>query len=192
MHSDKYLQRTRILLEEVRTISYPELHGVKIHVRTFRSDADYFRVCFDVLRFLTGQEMRSIIKVKTKVFELNAPEEGMRAIIAHELGHILYFKQKKRIQILSMVYLLSRKHMARFERWTDLQAVSRGYGEGLKEYRKWLYRNVSPQKLAAKRRNYLSPEELDAIIRLIAKRPEFINYLFKNVPLNLKEITESK
>jgi len=46
-----------------------------------------------------------------------------------------------------------------------LEAIKRGYGEGLKEYRLWLYGAVPAKSLPGKRKDYLSPEEIDAAIK---------------------------
>ena len=182
------VERTRLLVQEIVAASYPELRGADIEVKTFQSDSDYFRTGFSISRFLFGRKMRYILLVNPRVFERNAPEAGIRAILAHELGHAFYFKKGKRIRLLGLVRLLSKGYAARFERWTDLQALTRGYAEGLKAYRRWLYQNVPRKKMGEKRRNYFSPEEIDAIVSAIAKQPAMQAYWFKRVPRNLAEI----
>jgi multidrug efflux pump subunit AcrB len=132
------INRTQLIVEEVIKASYPELKSASIHVQTFHSASDYFRTSFSFGRFLSAQKMRYFIKVNPQIFELNAPEEGMRAIIAHELGHAFDFHRKKRICLLGLVRLSSKGYTATFERRTDLQAISRSYSEGLKAYRVWL------------------------------------------------------
>ena len=190
LSTDLFIERTRRLIEDVRAASYPELEGADIEVKTFNHEADYFRTGFSFSRLLLIRKMRFIIKVNPKVFELGAPEEALRAIIAHELGHVLYFKNRNRTRLFGLVRLISKAYTARFERWTDLQAISRGYSEGLKAYREWLYKNIPVRKLEEKRRNYFSPEEIDALKIGIARRPGLLDYWFKNVPRNLKQIEE--
>ena len=51
------LERARLLLESVRSASYPELKDADIRVRLFRSDRDFFRTRFDGARCLSGQNM---------------------------------------------------------------------------------------------------------------------------------------
>ncbi len=182
------IERTRRLIEEVRAASYPELDGVDIEVKIFDHEADYFRTAFSFSRFLFIRKMRIRIKVNPKVFELGAPEEGVRAIIAHELGHALYFKKGNRIRLFGLVRLISKGYTARFERWTDLQAISRGYAEGLRRYREWLYKNVPAEKLEEKKRNYFSPEEIDSLRVGIERKPGLLDYWLKHVPRNLKQI----
>jgi len=124
------------------------------------------------------------------VFDLQAPEDGVRAIIAHELGHVFYYKKGNRMRLFGLIRLISKGYRSGFERWTDLQAISRGYADGLKTYRKWLYKNVPQKKLEEKRRSYFSPEEIDAIKSRIQARPKLLTYWLKHVPRNLKEIQE--
>ena len=182
------IERTHKLVDEIRAASYPELRDAQIEIKTFQNRADYFRSSFSIARFLLPGKMRYQLLVNPRVFELQAPDEGVRAILAHELGHTLYFTQRNRIELLGLARLAGKGFTARFERWADLQAISRGYGAGLKAYRQWLYQHIPADRLAEKRRNYFSPEEIDAILVAMQKHPEQMAYWLKHVPLNLREI----
>jgi len=182
------IENTRALVEEIRRTSYPELAGAEIRIVLFNNPSDYFRTRFAIPQYMTGQRMRYILSVNPEVFNRNCPEIAIRAIIAHEIGHVLFFSQRNRLRLLGLVRLESKNYRAEFERWTDLQAISRGYGEGLKEYRRWLYQNVPQKSLAGKRRDYFSPEEIDAILGRVKAHPELMNYWLTHVPLNLKQI----
>jgi hypothetical protein len=184
------LERIRSIANELIGSSYPELRGVEIQFSLFHSDTDFFRTRFGFPQFLFGRRMRYLIRVNPEVGLLQAPEVGIRAILAHELAHILYFKTGNRARLLGLTRLFSKGFTARFERQTDLQAISRGYGEGLKEYRKWLYQRVPERKLPEKLRNYFAPEEIDAILSLSHQRPELLTYWLTHVPRNLQEIRE--
>jgi hypothetical protein len=186
------IERTRRLVDEIRAASYAELGDASIEIKTFRSRSDYFRASFSFGRFFTGRKMRCVILVNPEAFNLKAPEAGARAILAHELGHALYFTARKRIRLVGLIRLSSKNFTARFERWADLQAISRGYGEGLKQYREWLYQNIPPERLAEKRRNYFSPEEIDAIETALKKKPDLLNYWLKRVPRSLSEINSKQ
>ncbi len=182
------LERIRLLVDELIGASYPELRGVEIQLRLFHDDTDFFRTRFGIPQFLFGRRLSYLIQVNPKVCSLQAPEAGVRAILAHELSHVLYLKTRNRARHLGLARLISKGFTARFERLTDLQAISRGYGEGLKEYRQWLYQHVPHQKLPEKMRNYFSPEEIDAILSLSREQPEKLTYWLKRVPRNLQEI----
>jgi hypothetical protein len=186
------IQRTRSMVGQVLKDSYPELSSADIQVQSFASKSDYFRTSFDFQRFLFGRKMRYVIKVNPRVFELGAPEEALRAILAHELGHVFDFHRQKRVRLLGLVRLSGKGYTARFERGTDLQAIARGYGDGLKAYRRWLYQNIPATKVEEKRRNYFSPEEIDAIEAKRKQNPVLMQHWFHQVPRNLQEIEASK
>lgn len=187
--SETAIKRTRAVVDEIIKAAYPELAKADIQLKTFTSEADYFRTIFSFKRFLFGQRMRYFISVNPRVFELAAPEAGIRAIIAHELGHVYDFHGKNRLRLFGLLRLSSKKYTAQFERRTDLQAIGRGYAEGLKAYRVWLYQHVPAKKIAEKKRNYFSPEEIEAIQIQLKVTPSRLNHWLKHVPLKLEEIT---
>lgn len=182
------LERASLLVNEIKAAAYPELRRADVQVKLFNNESDYFRARFAIRQFFTGRRMRYLVFVNASAFTRQAPEAGVRAIIAHELAHVLYFSQRNRLQLLGLVRLATKGFTARFERWADLQAIARGYGAGLKEYRQWLYRNIPAKRVKEKKRDYFSPEEIDAIVSATQKRPELFAYWFKHVPRNLKEI----
>ena len=181
------LNRTRALVDQIIAASYPDLKEADIRIKAFRSRSDYFKARFGFPQYFFTR-MRYVVFVNPRALELQAPEAGVQAIIAHELAHVVYFKKRNRVRLLGLVRLTSKQSTARFERWADLKAISLGYGEGLKEYRSWLYGNVPASKLPDKQRNYFSPQEIDAILSASRKRPELLEYWLKHVPLNLSEI----
>jgi hypothetical protein len=185
------VERTRVLVNEVIASSYPELKGAAIRIEPFRSRSDYFKTRFGIPQYFFGR-MCYLVFVNPRVFELQAPDAGVRAIIAHELAHVLYFKSRNRVRLLGLVRLISKRYTAKFERRSDLKAISLGYGEGLREYRQWLYRNLPATKLVEKQRNYFSPEEIDAILSATRKRPELLDHWVKHVPLSLDQILATK
>lgn len=177
----------RVVAEVVRA-SYPELATAKISIKTFRSSSDYFRSQFSISRFLTFRRMHYVVLVNPRVLEKNVPADGIRAIIAHELAHAAYYRRHNRFKLFGLINLESKSFRARFERVADLQAIGLGYGEGLKSYRKWLYRNIPPAKIEDKRRDYFSPEEIDLILAAVKANPAAIDELMKKVPRNSTEI----
>jgi hypothetical protein len=181
--------RVRLITDEVIAASYPELRQAEIRIKLFRSESDYFRASFSFRRFFFHRKMRYYVLANPQLIERQAPENGIRAIIAHELGHVLYFKRRNRIELLGLVRLLSPDFTIHFEKWADLQAISRGYSTGLKEYREWLYLHIPAKKIAEKKRNYYSPEEIDHLASVLQKHPEKLADWLKHVPKNpLNEI----
>ena len=181
-------ERTGLLVERIRTSSYPELQTTQIQVRSFKSASDFFRARPRIPDFFVKKNLRYVVLVNPRAYELEVPEDGVEAIIAHELSHVAYLKKRNRLRLLTMVRLLSKSFAANFERRTDLDAISRGFGEGLKVYRHWLYQHIPQQSLAEKRRNYLSSEEIDAILLRIRQCPQLLDSWLKKPPRNLQEV----
>src|SRR5713226_2729972 len=173
---------------DVRATSFSELAHVDLRVRSFRSQSDYLRTRFSFSRFLLLMPMQYFVDVNPALFQEQAPSDGVCAILAHELVHIVSLSRGNRIRRFGLVRLLSKRQTAKFERRTDLEAIHRGYGDGLRTYRKWVYAHISPNKLQEKRRNYFSPEEIGAIQILLQERPELFGYWNAHVPMSLQEI----
>ncbi len=173
---------------DVRGASFSELAHIDLRVRTFRSQSDYLRTRFSFSRFLLFMPMQYFVDVNPALFQEQAPSDGVCAILAHELVHIVSLSRGNRIRRFGLVRLLSKRQTAKFERRTDLEAIHRGYGDGLRSYRKWVYAHISPNKLQEKRRNYFSPEEIGAIQILLQERPELFGYWNAHVPMSLQEI----
>ena len=180
--------RTRLLVERIRTCSYPELQTTQIQARPFKNASDFFQARPRIPDFFMKWNLRYVILANPKAYELKVPEDGVEAVIAHELSHVAYLKKRNRLRLLTMVRLLSKSFAANFERRTDLDAISRGYGEGLKVYRHWLYQHISQKSLAEKRRNYLSSEEIDAILLRVRQCPQLLDFWLKKPPRNLQKV----
>ena len=118
------------------------------------------------------------------------PADGLRAIVAHELAHISYYEDQSRMGLLSLVGLLMPSFTTRFERKADLDAITLGYGRGLQTFRTWLYRNIPPSRVAAKKRDYYTPEEIEAILRAEINHPGIMSKFQRCVPRSLVEINE--
>jgi hypothetical protein len=186
------IEKTKKIVGEIIERSFPELKAEKIEIKAFKSESNYFKSQFSIARFLTFQKISYQIFVNPEVFRRRAPESGLRAILAHELAHALYYNRKNRFQLLGLVSLTDKSFTAKFERRADLEAIARGYGEGLKSYREWLYQNIPPKTTEAKKRDYFSLEEIDPILRILREKPETIEVWQKRVPRNLKEIEGEK
>ncbi len=187
-NDDAVIKQVSRIVEEVRIASYPELNDAEIEIELFDSQSDYFQTRFTFTSFLLGRKLRCLLKVNRNLFADNVPDDGLRAIIAHELGHALYFKSGNRIKLLGLVRLVCKGFTARFERGTDMQAIARGYGQGLKSYRAWLYGQIPTKNLAEKKRNYFSPEEIDVLELKLLAQPELLKQWLKRPPCSLKEI----
>ncbi len=189
-NAESTIERTWKMLREVRAKSFPELSEKDIKIETFRSNSDFFKARFSFKRYLTFRHLKTTVYVNPAVFSLGASDEAIRAILAHELAHALYYGSRNRLALLGLVRLINGSFTAKFERKADLSAVSRGYGEGLIIYRKWLYMNIPAKYLQKKKRNYFTPSEITVLIAAFRKDPAVFDKLSRNIPRNLKELVE--
>ncbi len=74
----------------------------------------------------------------------------------------------------------------------DLEAIRRGYGNGLKSYRRLVYAHIAPSKLQTKLHNYFSPEEIAAIQMKVQEHPDLLAHWREHVLANLQEIRSSR
>lgn len=149
-------------IEQVRASSFRELEGKEIRVRTLRSESDYLQARFEIRRFLFGRRMRYVILVNPQLDRAALSEAAVKAILAHELAHVAHYAKGSRFRLFGLAGLLSTSKRARFERAADREAIRRGHGSGLQEYRRWLYLHVPASKLKGKLRDYMTPEEIAA------------------------------
>jgi len=176
------------LAQQIGAASFPELARVKFQITDFDSPNDFFRTRFSLPRFVFLLPMRYSVQVNPRLFTEQAPVSGVCAILAHELSHLTALSRGNRIRRLGLVRLVSGSYTTRFERQTDLEAIHRGYGEGLKVYRNWVYSHIALGKVAEKKQRYFSPEEIDAIEQRLREQPEILTYWRKHVPLSLDDV----
>lgn len=151
--SDRILQLAR----EVRVRSFPDLDGLRIQFRSFRSSSDFFR---------SRPSLRGyVISISDDPALDTAPPAATEAILAHELEHICWYRSRSRWRLLGLVRLLSTSYQQKWETDTDLRTIRRGYGKGLRNYRLWLYHHVGPAAAIRKKRIYLTPDDIDAALQ---------------------------
>lgn len=144
------VQQIREISRRVVDASFPKLNGSNIDIKAFESPSTFFKTRFSISRYMTFRGTRIILSVNPCVFKLRAPVRGIEAIIAHELVHAENYIDRNLFQRVSLVKLAGANSLARFGRRTDLVAIERGYGNGLREYREWLYLNIPPDKVEKK------------------------------------------
>jgi hypothetical protein len=175
-------------VDSVRSASYPQLKEADISIRDLSSDSVYLETRFTMTSYFFGGRLRYMLFYNPEAARRQVPGEGLRAIVAHELAHIDYFQSQSRMGLAGLIRLLSPSFNMRFERRADLKAIALGYGPGLQAYRAWLYRNIPPERMNEKKRDYFSPEEIAAILRIAKTNPGFVRDLERCVPRNDAEI----
>ena len=190
---DTGVAATGDLLQSLRSASFPELSHIDLRTRTFHSQSDYLRTRFSIPRFFLPVRMRYYIDLNPALFaQQQAPPDGLCGIVAHELAHVVVLSRGNRIRRLGLIRLLSRRQTVSFERGADLDAIHRGYGDGLKSYRSWVYSHIPSRKLEEKLRNYFSPEEIATIQKRLQEEPDLFVYWRRHVPTNLEEIQRTR
>ena len=130
----------------------------------------------------TTMQTRPALSFKRKyviILNKNSSRTGVRfdeipvpakiGLLAHELSHILDYKDKNFFQLLCLVpKILSKKGNRAYERGIDKLTIAKGFGLYLKEWAKYTMFNehISSEYKTLKINNYLSPREIDSIIRL--------------------------
>jgi len=87
---------------DVRATSFSELAHVDLRVRSFRSQSDYLRTRLSFSRFLLLMPMQYFVDVNPALFQEQAPSDGVCAILAHELVHIVSLSRGNRIRRLAL------------------------------------------------------------------------------------------
>jgi hypothetical protein len=177
------------LVESVRHRSFPQLQNAKITIYDLHSDFDYLQARFTVSSFFS-RELSYMILFNPEAIRRGVPPDGLRAIVAHELAHINYYESQSRMGLLSLVRLLVPSFTTRFERRADLDTIALGYARGLEQYRVWLYRNVPAGRASEKRRDYYTPEEIEALLQAQKDHPGIMSTFMRCVPRNLAEIQQ--
>ncbi len=184
------------MTRQVIANSFPELQDKHIEHRAFVA-SDVFFTSNVVIPTLFGGPVTYLVNYNPRILELNCPTVAIEGILAHELSHTLDYVKggiPALLEVLNAIRLpLSNQ---RYERHTDLQAIFRGYGEGLIAYRQWIYPRLTPSELREKRRNYYTPEEIQLIMTTyqqqpVAEQKSLEQLLLQTVPLNLNDLRKT-
>lgn len=165
---DSALSAEAIDLVKSQTIGkfWPKLSGAQIRITTTLKKPDYF---LDT-RFSVGAVFQDHLhrdyRIRVNPILLQAPPrpDGLEAILAHELKHIVDYSERSGAGLLLLVSGYGLSDPASSERQTDLAVLKLGLGEGLIEYRCWQWRRLTPAQWRKKTRIYYSPNEIRAWI----------------------------
>ena len=178
------------ILQSVRDKSYPQLNDAMIMVRPLKSDSMYLEAQFTPASYFSPGRLHYVLLFNKEALARQVPAAGLRAIVAHELAHIDFYDRESRMGLFGLLRLLYPSFNANFERRADLEAIALGYGPGLEAYRAWVYRNIPADSVAAKKRDYFSPEEIEAILQAEKQSPGTLKAFKRCVPMNLGAIQQ--
>lgn len=182
------LEEVEAVFEDLIATSYPELAGVKYKLYTFKDKTIRFRSNISIRSLFFGKRVYRL-GVNRKVLSDPPPPNALRAVLAHELAHTLYYHRRTRGQIIKTAKIFfNRDAQIDFERATDLEACARGFAPGLAEYREWI-RSRMPENSAPKYgQTYYDVDELDELECVRQEQPELLRAWQDAPPRSLEEI----
>ncbi len=188
------------LLREIIAEAYPELKDISLSMGRFSESDSFFQSNFELHSLFSEQPIYRI-EVNPRIWQLSLPPLALKAVLAHELAHTRDYHLGQsagvnRVQNVLCVLNQLRLYesLRSYEHRTDLQAIFRGYGPGLKQYREWLYPLLNAEALLRKQEVYYTPAEIDALMQALnssknaGKQTELMHFWLEKVPLNLVEI----
>ena len=193
LDASHHQETTLNTLLNLKTKAFPELAQSEIRLQTFQENDAYFQSNFDFWT-LFGTEPIYIIEMNPELIQRGCPEEAVEAILAHELSHTLDYVQGGIPKIIQIGWdYLSVDKRAIYEHRTDLNAIFRGYGSGLIQYREWIYAQLTPEQLKLKKHLYYQPQEIHEIQKRIQSlKPDeqlALERIWLNQPpMNIQEI----
>lgn len=192
--SNPYLQRAISLVDEIVERSYPGLRSKRFSFHPLAGDSAFFSSFFSFSEPFLKRNRTYRLGVNLDAFraEDTLPDSAMRAILAHELAHSLYFSQRNFFRVFGVVRIfISKKQLYRFERRADIVAISRGYAVGLIEYREWIYGRIPGEALESKKKTYLTPDEIRLVDEALRNHPQLLDGWLRRPPLDREEIEEA-
>ncbi len=149
-------------LNQVRAGSFPSLANYDIRLDAFESAEDFFKSTPQVSTLMKNAKDRIyLVQYNRRVLQSPPDRDAIRAIIAHELKHILDYTKMTTLGTAQFAATYGLFSTARYEHATDLYALKLGYGAGLRKYRTWLYTQVSAATQKAKEETYYTPAQID-------------------------------
>lgn len=154
------------LFDRVRADVYPELADYSLELSPFDSEGDFFQASVKLTTaWKSGHNRVYLLKYNRALFGDPPSRAAVRAILVHEMKHILDYTKKSSVALAAFGIGYEFSNNRDYERATDEYALARGYGLGLKAYRLWLYDHVDAETEREKRATYYTPEEIDAYLR---------------------------
>jgi len=101
-----------------------------------------------------------IVHYSTLQFDQPPPANAVLAILAHELKHVRDYTEMDAAEVTEFGLWYVTSDVSAYERETDEHSLQLGCGEGLIEFREWLYEVVTDEVEAQKRVDYYTPEEI--------------------------------
>jgi len=152
-----------VMLEQVHSNLFPELAGVTIRLAANTSDESFFSATPDLATISNEPfEREYLVQYSTLQFDQPPPANAVIAILVHELKHVRDYTEMDLEEVIEFGAWYISADISAYERETDEHSLQLGCGEGLIEFREWLYDVVTDEVEAEKRVNYYTPDEIRA------------------------------
>lgn len=150
-----------ILIQDYFQPLLPALKSKRLKIREFEND-EYFLKTFFKLGHILKEERTYYIDINKKLYQCAPSKLALRSILAHEIQHILDYKNSNSIELVKIgARMLRKKSRSYYERSTDYKIMEMGLSQGIKEYREWIYLRLSGKGLKTKQCFYYTPEEIN-------------------------------
>ncbi|HSR52876.1 MAG TPA: hypothetical protein VLV83_18785 [Acidobacteriota bacterium] len=189
--TNPFVRHSREVVQALLRQSFPELPSERLSFHPIDSDTTFFNSFFSFSEPFLKRHRTYHIGINPDLFEGQSlpPVEGIRGILCHELAHSLDYQRRTFFGLWGVLAIfLKSDSNRRFERWADLQAISRGCGAGLVAYRQWVYQQVSPQERERRQHVYLPPQHIEAVEEVRSNCPSAMSELLQAPPLSLEAI----
>jgi len=194
--SQEHEEIVRDIYNYMRKSTHTKLGSKKLTMDFYRIDnPNYFMESnFHVFPRLFLGMKKYKVGVNPLIFKEGIPRDALLGVMAHELIHTEDYENKK---ILSVgLKYLNKKARRRYERSTDLRVIFKGYGHHLIQYKLWQYPLLSAESLKKKKKEYLTPEEVNFVRDSLESishehREELKSFWIKKTPLNYEGFKKS-
>jgi hypothetical protein len=156
------------VFHELRKKHFPELSALKLSIKPTLQPDVYFATDVVVGTVFNEPAAREyVFYLNPSLAKQMPPALALEGILVHELEHFKDYMHMSAFDLAGL-YLgvtYSDSYASRYERATDLKAMEKGYSEGIKAYRVWIYSQLkTEEELALKKSKYYTPEEIDAYL----------------------------
>lgn len=155
------------LVEHLIQRSFPELRQAwalgRIRFSSFDYPGYFLRVRIDSGTF-NSKARNYRIELNPHLFDSPPSIGALEGILAHELVHLTHLENASIFGLAQtgLELVVCPNHR---ERSVDLEAFRRGYALGIRDFRVWMFDQLSPRQLKTKQRRYFTPAEIDAWIQ---------------------------
>lgn len=177
------------LIEDARA-HYPELRDTPIRVVPESEPYVGGRALFAPSAIFGGDRDYEVRMAPALVDpQRGCPAEGRTYVAVHELAHIFDYWQRDGAGLVAFLAEIAITPW-RSERRADVFVVARGFESELAAYRRWQreWMKDAPDQLAARKRNYFTPNEARAAAEVRDRCPDVFAAFAANPPRDLREI----